>query len=105
MMPNKRDNWRRGFVSQYNGLREAGRYAKYHGYGYDLTAVRDDLVTGYEQASIYFLDHYDEDKRLLGEIYLKLADRIRQDEIDELVESYKLLDFTDSLDKIMEGLE
>lgn len=105
MMPNKRENWRLGFISQYNGLREAGRYAKYHSYGYDMSAVKDDLVTGYEQGSIYYLNHFDEDKRLLGEIYLKLADSIRNDRIVELSESYKMLNFTDSLDKIFEGLE
>jgi hypothetical protein len=105
MMPNKRDNWRHGFISQYNGLREAARYAKYHGYGYDMTAVRDDLVTGYEQAAVYFLGHYDEDKQLLGQIYTKLAERIEADEIDELAESYRQLDFNDELDQIMGALE
>jgi hypothetical protein len=105
MMPNKRDNWRLGFISQYNGLREAARYAKYTGYGYDMSAVKDDLVTGYEQAASYHLGKFDEDKQLLGEIYAKLADRIIHDEIDELAESYKTLDFNDSLDEILESLE
>lgn len=105
LMPNKRDNWRLGFISQYNGLREAARYAKYHTYGYDMSAVKDDLVTGYEQAASYFLGKFEEDKQLLGEIYTKLADRIRSDEIDELATSYKTLDFNDSLDIILENLE
>jgi hypothetical protein len=105
LMPNKRDNWRLGFISQYNGLREAARYAKYHEYGYDMSAVKDDLITGYEQAASYFLGKFDEDKQLLGEIYAKLADRIINDEIDELAASYKTLDFNDSLDEILESLE
>lgn len=105
MMPNKRDNWRLGFISQYNGLREAARYAKYHGYGYDMTAVKDDLVMGYEQAASYFLGKFDQNKQLLGEIYAKLAERIGNDEIDELIESYQTLDFNDELDAILESLE
>ena len=105
MMPNKRDNWRQGFVSQYNGLREAGRYAKYHNYGYDMSAVRDDLIEGYNEACKYYLPHFDPDKQLLGEIYLKLAEYIEDDNIAGLTASYATLDFTDSLDKIMEGLE
>lgn len=105
LMPNKRDNWRLGFISQYNGLREAARYAKYHEYGYDMSAVKDDLIIGYEQAASYFLGKFDEDKQLLGEIYAKLADRITNDEIVELAQSYKTLDFNDSLDEILESLE
>lgn len=105
MMPSKRDNWINGFISQYNGLREAGRYAKYHAYGYDMSAVRSDLLTGYRMAADYMLDHYKEDKRTLGEIYVKIAERIEADEIDDLAESYKVLDFSDPLDLILEALE
>ena len=52
LMPSKRDGWRSGFISQYNGLREAGRYAKYHSRGFDLTLVKDDLVTGYYEIAV-----------------------------------------------------
>jgi hypothetical protein len=105
LMPAKRDTWRHGFISQYNGLREAARYAKYHGYGYDMSAVKDDLVTGYDMAAVYHMQRYDSDKQLLGEIYAKLSERIGNDEIDELATAYLTLDFNDELDKIMEGLE
>lgn len=105
MMPSKRDNWVRGFISQYNGLREAGRYAKYHAYGYDMSAVRSDLLAGYRQVASYHLGQFSEDKRTLGEIYHKIAERIEADEIDDLAESYKMLDFKDSLDLILEALE
>ena len=105
MMPNKRDDWRNGFISQYNGLRQAMRYAKYHGYGYDMSAVKDDLITGYDMAALYFNDSFDDDKRLLGRIYSVLARRVEDNEVDELTEAYKTIDLTDELDAIMEGLE
>lgn len=105
LMPNKRDAWLNGFVSQYNGLREAGRYAKYHGYGYDMSAVRDDLVTGYRMAALYHLGSFKEDKQVLGQIYGVIADRMEAEEIDELTEAYKTLDFSDPLDQILESLE
>ena len=105
LMPSKRNAWRSGFISQYNGLREAGRYAKYHGYGYDLSLVSDDLVTGYNMVAAYHRTSFDEDKKLLAEIYETLAEKIAADEIDELAESYKTLDFKDSLELILEALE
>lgn len=105
MMPNKRDNWRNGFISQYNGLREAGRYAKYHAYGYDMSLVKDDLITGYWNIAAYMSTRFDEDSRTLQLIYETIAGHIEYDHIKELAESYKDLDFNDSLDKIMEALE
>lgn len=105
LMPNKRSNWLNGFISQYNGLREAGRYAKYHGYGYDLSMVKADLVRGYRMVSLYHNASFDDDKQLLAKIYERLADAIEGDEIDELTQSYKQLDFKDPLTEIMEALE
>ena len=105
LMPNKRANWRNGFISQYNGLREVGRYAKYHTYGYDMSLVKDDLVTGYYSAASYLTTHFDADKQQLGKIYETIAIKIEDDEITELQEAFKLVDFKDSLDEIMEALE
>lgn len=105
MMPNKRDNWRNGFISQYNGLRECGRYAKYHGYGYDLTLVKDDLYTGYMQAWLYLSNHFDKDKQMLGQIYQAIAGHILADNLDQLSLAHKQIDYKDSLDVIMEALE
>ena len=105
MMPNKRSNWRQGFISQYNGLREAGRYAKYHQYGYDMSLVKDDLVTGYFEAAAYHSMSFDDDKKQLGQIYDVIAVKIKDDCIDELAEASKLIDYKDSLDSIMEALE
>ena len=105
MMPNKRMNWRNGFISQYNGLREAGRYAKYHGYGYDLSLVKDDLITGYWAASAYLASTFDADKQMLGRIYEAIALHMEADNIHELGEAAKQIDYKDSLDVIMEALE
>lgn len=105
LMPNKREQWRKGLISQYNGLRECGRYAKYHTYGYDMSAVKDDLTTGYFEAAMYFSTHFDAEKQQLGKIYDAIGNHIQFDNIDQLIEAYKLLDFKDSLDEIMEALE
>jgi hypothetical protein len=105
LMPNKREDWRGGFISRYNGLREAGRYAKYIGYGYDLSLVRDDLVVGYTAASDYLSTHFDKDKQLLGQIYDTIVKHIEHDMIDELNIFAKKVDFNDELDVIMEALE
>jgi hypothetical protein len=105
LMPAKRDNWRNGFISQYNGLREFGRYVKYHGYGYDMSTVKDDLVTGYYSAAAYMSTHFNEEKQQLGKIYEVIGGHIEMDNIDELAQASKEIDFKDSLDVIMEALE
>jgi hypothetical protein len=105
MMPSKRDAWRNGFISQYNGLREAGRYSKYYEYGYDMSEVKDDLVTGYRAAALYFAGHFDKEKQTLGKIYEAIADHIELDNTMDLKAAYKTLNFTDPLDEIMEKLE
>lgn len=105
MMPNKRDNWRQGFISRYNGLREGARLAKYHGYGYDMSAVIDDMLLGYRMAATYHMSSFDSEKQVLGQIYNTIVDRIENGTLEELAESYKSLDFNDPLDEIMEALE
>lgn len=105
LMPNKRVNWRQGIFSQYNGLREAGRYAKYHNYGYDLSVVKDDLVTGYWESSKYYATAAKVERQPLGKIYETIAMLIEDDEIDQLAEASKEILYLDSLDEIMEALE
>lgn len=105
MMPNKRSNWRNGFISHYNGLREFGRYAKYYNYGYDLTLVKDDLSTGYRNGALYYQDHWDADKQAMAPIYHSVALKIETDAIDELIAASKKIDYKDTLDSIMEALE
>ena len=111
-MPNKRMDWRNGFISQYNGVREVGRYAKYVQYGHDLSLVKDDLVTGYWSAATYLKDRagraitgQDQDKALLAAIYETIAKMIEADQIDECAEAGKKILVLDQLDQIMEALE
>ena len=105
LMPNKRDAWRQGLISQYNGLREVGRYAKYAQYGYDLSLVKDDLAAGYMAAATYLNGCDKPEKQQLGKIYEVCAIKIQLDEIDDLAEAGKQLLTMDSLDQIMEALE
>jgi hypothetical protein len=105
MMPAKRDNWRQGFISEYNGMREFGRYAKYAQYGYDMSLIQDDLATGYFEASAYMLGHFDPDKQKRGQIYELIGTKIKLNDIDDLAKTAKQIDYKDSLDSIMEALE
>jgi hypothetical protein len=105
MMPNKRSNWRQGFISQYNGLREMGRYAKYYKYGYPMDLIKDDLATGYRMAALYYSTGFKPEHPQMEAIYSAIAEHIELDHIDELELAAKDIDYTDSLDAIMEALE
>lgn len=105
LMPSKRENWRNGFISKYNGLREVGRYAKYHTYGYNLSLVKDDLILGYDKGWLYLSNHFDSEQQQLGAIYAAIRDHLEADNVDELVIADKLIDYNDSLDAIMAALE
>jgi hypothetical protein len=104
MMPKRREDWRNGFISEYQGVREFGRYAKYVQKGFDLSLVRDDLHTGYVSSSEFYLNHDDPEKQTLGKIFQTVAIHIENDEIDKLVEASKEISYKDSLDQIMLAL-
>lgn len=105
MMPSKRANWRQGFISEYNGMREFGRFAKYSLYGYDMSAVQDDLATGYFEAAVYMANHFDPDKQKRGQIYELIGTKIQAGDVADLAATAKQIDYKDSLDAIMEALE
>ena len=105
LMPNKQEAWRNGFISQYNGLREAGRYAKYSLYGYDLSLIKPALLEGYELAIRYLRDRGDDEKLVLADIYEAIADKIHTDANEELLEANNLILTLDSLDMILDALE
>jgi rhodanese-related sulfurtransferase len=107
LLPIRRTSWRNGFISQYQGLREVGRYVKYHDYGYDLTLVREDLLVGYVQVSNYLLSKSDKDKLTLGSIYQSIAIAVEDNDIAELRRVAKEIATMekDNLDSLMEGLE
>ena len=105
-MPNKRMDWRQGFISEYSGLRMVGRYAKYHGYGYDMRYIKDDLLTGYGAAAAYLATRDDDpDKLTLSSIYKALRDSIDTDDFASLKEAGEELIMLDSLDQIYEKLQ
>lgn len=105
LLPNKRDDWVNGFISQYNGLRECGRYAKYNNYGYDMSYVKPDLLDGYYNAAAYLSGRDKPEKQQLGLIYEAIANHIQADNIDQLIDASKEIVYLDSLDQIMESLE
>ena len=106
LMPNKRENWRNGFISQYVGLREVGRYVKYRDYGYDMRYVHDDLLTGYRSVSEYLSSRTDnEEKMQLGLIYNAIAGHLENEEWDKLRSAGSEIIQLDQLDAIMEALE
>lgn len=105
LMPNKASNWKQGFVSQYNGLREGMRYLKYLKYGYDMSAVASDLATGYRLAAMYHLDTFDAEKHALGEIYQRIAEAIDTDDIPDLEGLYSVMDFNSPMSEILDRLE
>lgn len=105
LLPNKKSDWDRGFISQYNGLREIGRYIKYLDYGYDMSLVKPSLLKGYRIAAEYHLDKDSLERQKLGEIFLSFHDRLIIDDLDSLREASKTILFRDSLDDIMESLQ
>ena len=105
LMPKKRKDWRAGFISQYNGTRQVGRYGKYALYGHDLAFVKDDLVTGYWAAALNLRDRGDADKLLLAQIYEAIAAKIENDDYAECAEAGCQILQLDALDQIMEALE
>ena len=105
LMPQRRDAWRGGFISQYQGMRELGRYAKYALYGYDMSAVQDDLIEGYMNAASYMSNRTEPEKQMLARIYWVAADKLRMNDLEDLEEFGKLIVTTDALDAIMDELE
>jgi hypothetical protein len=105
LMPNKRDAWRNGFISQYVGLREFGRYVKYVDYGYDLRYVKDDLVTGYWSVAEYLTERTDRPEKVqLGMIFQNISMHLEKDDYDKLRVAAKEIVFEDDLDAIMDAL-
>lgn len=108
LMPVRRDAWRNGFVSNYNGWRTAVRYLKYVNYGYDLSAVVDDLVLGYRTAAAYHFSKGGERREFYAIAYEKIADHMEMDELDEMKSFTDLIsdvDETTPLDVLMEKLQ
>ena len=104
MMPDKRVAWRRGQFSRYNGTREPWRYAKYASRGFDMSLVKDDLLVGYEEAILYWMDRGGAEYELLASIYEHIRDDIDGDRYDAIIQAGKEILHIDALDDIMDAL-
>ena len=105
MLPTKSYRWKRGQFSKFNALREIERYVKYIDYGYDLSAVRPQLIEGYwQKASDQDISSNPEApqlKQLLEAIAIKLEDNA----IDELREASKAIEYKSELATILEAFD
>lgn len=100
MMPDRRDDWVEGFMSDWSGPRQGYRYGKHVQYTYDLSAVKPDMIRGYVAAAEYHGGKDTHRNQLLAEIYEAQAEKVRDDRIDELVDAYQEIEFEDSLDQM-----
>jgi hypothetical protein len=105
LLPDRQDRWADGLITQYTGIRQAGRAVKYIGYGYDLSNVIPVLVKGYRIAAQHHVDHFDPEKVALGQIYDRLADHLEDSEFDKIREADKLLPQWRDVDAILERLD
>lgn len=105
LLPDRHDRWINGLITQYTGIRQAGRAVKYMNYGYDLSNVIPVLVTGYRIAAGHHADHFDPEKVTLGQIYERLADHLEDGEYDKIIEADKLLPQWRDVDAILERLD
>lgn len=104
-MPQRRADWRGGFISEYQGIRELGRYVKYHDYGYDMSAIKDDLITGYQNASLYLATRDEPEKKFLSTVYWTAAAKLHAHDLKDIREYASLIAQADALDAMMDELE
>jgi len=105
LLPERRRQWQQGRVTQYVGIRQAGRAVKYHRYGYDMELVIPDLISGYRIAASHHQGHFDQEKVVLGQIYDRLADHLEDGELDLIAAADKLLPQYRNVDLLLEALD
>ena len=107
MMDERMARWSEGLIMPYTGIRQAGRYHKYHHrYGYDLSGVKDVLRTGYEIAGSYHTDNeWDAEKQTLGQIFLRLGEAVAKDDWKTLAEADNALPVHRDLDEFLERID
>lgn len=105
LLPDRQDRWDEGLITQYTGIRQAGRAVKYMGYGYDLSNVIPVLVNGYRIAAGHHAGHFDPEKVTLGEIYSRLADHLEDGDFDKIKEADLMLPQWRDVDAILERLD
>lgn len=88
MLTRRIPDWRSGLFSPHIGNREPGRYARYVTRGFTgLMQAKDTLATGYEVAALHYSDKDDPADKWRGDVfYPAIADAIRADDFDQLLE-------------------
>lgn len=104
LMPSKRADWSEGFIGRYDSMRQFGRYAKYHNYGYDMTAVKPDLLNCYLSLAEYHQGKRSDDSAAAATIYSKIASHIEYDEFDMLTQASQSLEYSSTFEQILESL-
>ena len=105
LLPDRHDRWVNGLITQYTGIRQAGRAVKYQEYGHDMDVVFPVLITGYRIAAHHHADHFDPEKVTLGEIYNRLADHLEDGEWDKIKDADAMLPQWRDVDAILERLD
>ena len=104
LMPSKRADWSQGFIGRYDSMRQFGRYAKYHNYGYDMSAVKPDLLACYESLADYHSGKLSNDSAAAATIYSMVAGHIERDEFDMLTKASQSLEYSSTFEQILESL-
>jgi hypothetical protein len=105
LLPDRHDRWSNGLITQYTGIRQAGRAVKYQRYGYDMSLVMPTLIDGYYIAAQHHEGHFDPEKRTLGQIYARLGDHLQAEDYDAIEEADKMLPQWRDVDAILEVLD
>lgn len=110
LMPEKAEAWRAGLISQYNGIRMLARIVKHADYGFDMSLVTPDLVQGYREAALYWEGRpgtpaQEMEWQTLAQIYQTIALKLDTMDMVDLRSTVAQIDYTDSLDAIMEAVE
>lgn len=104
LMPSKQADWAHGFIGKYDSMRQFGRYAKYHAYGYDMSAVKPDLLDCYTSLADYHRSKPTDEAAAAVTIYSMIASHIEHDEFDMLVKASATLEYSSTFEQILESL-
>lgn len=92
----------RGNFGTNNALRSAERIAKYALRGYDVSAIKPQMMAGYRAAAEDLLQIGSDEKELLAEIYMTILDHIKFAEWDEIIEACSQLGFNEPVARLQE---
>ena len=92
MFPDREEQWLIGSIGKHQGLRQAGRYAKWQSRGFNLQQFcQKPLVEGYRIVGAHYLGKEDDELQTYGEVYMDLAQLIEVDDIDAILHAYEHL--------------